>query len=333
MRALFLAAALALTLPVAACSKDKKEEATADKDGKDGKASGKKKSGGYSRGEVLSHVPKSCKTARVYVDIAGLLRTDAVLASADVLQEKLTDLAKSGSSGDKKAQKALKALKKAGIDPTHDVKEVAICAGAGPKDIVVALGGDFAGKDPLEAIAKAGEAAGEDEAKIKEADGVKYLKAGKAFIGLVSTNVIVFTEDKDSLSDLAKDNDQSSAWGAGKNKLLAFKGKDKKAGEFEGSLEERGEDIVAKLVLDVKGLDEKGSSSAVKKQLEATAEQLGKKLKGPFKKLGDAVAETKFQVDGDTVTVTLSVPSSDLADVIKKLAAMDEKDLKETVDL
>lgn len=331
MRALFLAAALALTLPVAACSKDKKEDATADKDGKDGKSSGKKKSGGYSRGEVLSHVPKACKTARVYVDVAGLLRADAVLASADVLQEKLSSMGK--SSGDKKAKKGLEALKKAGLDPTHDIKEIAICAGADKNDMTVAIGGDFAGKDPLDAIAKASEAAGEDEPKIKEADGVKYLKAGKAFLGLVAPNVLVFTADKDVFADLAKDNDQSSAWGAGKAKLIAFKGKDKKAGEFEGSLEEKGEDLVAKLVLDVKGLEEKGSSSAVKKQLEATAEQLGKKLKGPFKKLGDAVADTKFEVDGDTVTVKISVPSADLADVIKKLAAMEEKDLKETVDL
>lgn len=331
-RAALLTAALALTSPVVGgvtgCSK--KDEATADKDGKEGKSSSKKK-GGYARAELLSYVPKSCKKARVYVDVAGLLGTEAVLASADALQEKLADLGKSG--GDKKAKKALAALKKAGIDPTHDVKDVAICAGKDKKDVTVAIGGDFAGKDPLEALVKAAEAAGDDEPKIKEADGVKYVKAGKAFAGLVAPNVLVFTEDKEVFGDLAKGEDQSSAWGVGKGKLVVFKGNDTKAGEFEGSLEEKGSDLVARFSLDVKGLGGKASPSKVKSELEGAAEQLAKKLKGPFKKLGEAVADTKFDVDGDTVTMKLTVPSADLADVIKKLAAMDEKELKESVEL
>lgn len=334
LRTIFAAAALTLAVPfassVAGCSK--KDEATADKSDKDkgGKSSGKKK-GGYGRGDLLSHVPKSCKKARIYVDVAGLLGSEAILTSADALEEKLADLGK--SSGDKKAKKALSALKKAGLDPTHDVKDVAICAGKDTRDVTVAIGGDFAGKDPLDALAKAAEAAGDDEPKVKEADGVKYLKAGKAFVGLVAPNVLVFTEDKDTFGDLAKGEDQSSAWGLGKNRLVVFKGNDAKAGEFEGSIEEKGSDLVARLSLDVKGLGGKASPSKVKTELEGAAEHLSKKLKGPFKKLGDAVAETKFDVDGDTVTIKLTVPSADLADVLKKLAAMDEKDLKESVEL
>jgi hypothetical protein len=326
-----------LSLATAGCGKksskkDDSEESEAKADKPQKKKKGDDDGEKYARGDVLKHVPKSCKGGRIYLNLSALLKNEAVESNASLLAAKLS---KKMKKKDEKSGKALEALKKAGIDPAKDVKEIAICGDVGMKDVVVAIGGRFAGKDPLGAIKKAGEE-GDEKLSEQETDGgVKYLKSGKDYMALVSPNVLVVTRDKDQIDDLKKDDDESGDWDAEKGRIVSFKVKDKRTGDITGSITESGEDLDFKIAADLKDAEKmKEDPEAFKGQLEAMLAQLAKKMKkGPFGKVAGDVAAAKIKVSGSKLTITCTVPSSDLGDAIKQAAESSDEDLDHVVDL
>lgn len=341
-----LAGVVGLAAPsVVGCKKDKGSDSSekSSKADKDDKGS-KKKSGDdddvvekYARGDVLKHVPKACKGGRVYLNLGLLLKNEAVEKSASALTDKMSSSMKKKDS--KAMGKALKSLKKSGIDPARDVEEVAVCVPGKDEAPVVAIGGEFAGKKPLDALKKATEEADDSEpVSIKETDdGIKYLKQGKSLIGQIAPNVLVFTEDKDAFADLKKDDDESADWGLEKGRIVAFKVKDKKSGNIEGTIDESGEDLDVKFSVDLAGeAGEKAADNptATKEQLEQVVEMFAKRLKkGPFKKVANDVAATKVKVKGSKVTLSMTLPASDLGDAIRKAAEASDDELKDVVDL
>lgn len=333
-----LASGVSLLAPLGfGCKKDdkKSEAAKADESEKGGGEKKKGGSGGYTSGDVLKHVPSSCKAGRIYFNLGLFLKNEAVEKAAESLEDKFAE--KLGKKDGKKAEKGFKALKKAGIDPARDVKEIAICMDSTSGDPVVAIGGDFDGKDPIGAMAKAAEEADEKDLEKKESDGVEYLKDGKQYIAAVAPNVVVFTRDKSSFADLKKEGDHASDWSFEKGRIVAFTVTEKKSGTFTGSIDENGDDLDVKFSADLKG--EAGEEMAdapkeFKKQFEKMAGEIGKKLaKTPFKKIADDIGEAKIKVDGSKVTVTLTLPASDLGDAVKKAADSDPDELEKVMDL
>jgi hypothetical protein len=315
-------------------SDDKSEKATKD----DGDKKSKKGSDGekFAAGESVKFLPKACKGGKIYFNVGTFLKNEAVEKAAEALEDKISEGMNKKNKSGKKLAPALKALKKAGIDPARDIKEVAICFEAGMKEGVLALGGNFAGKDPIAAIAKAAEEADEKDLEQKETDGISYVKDGKSFIAAVSPNVLVVTKTKDQFVDL-KAGDGGSGWDVGKTKILTFDINDKKNGKFIGSITEEGDDLAFKVVADFAGdtgdkIEE--DPAQFKKQFEKMRDQLeGKLSKGPFKKIADDIGNAKIKVDGSKVTITLTVPASDLGDSIKKAASMKDDELENAVDL
>jgi hypothetical protein len=329
----------ALSVSVAGCKKkddakdgDKSEKATKDDEG------GKKKKDGddkYATGTVLKHLPKACKGGRIYVNVGLFLKNEAVEKATAALEDKFAEKMKKKDS--KQLSKALKSLKKSGIDPAHDVKEVAFCFEPGMKEGVAAIGGNFAGKDPIGAIEKAADESGEKDLEKKEADGVEYVKSGKDFIASVAPNVLVITKTKADFADLKAGDGSDEGWDVDKGRILSFFVNDKKSGKFNGTITESGEDLDVKFTGDFSGdTGEKieDDPKQFKKQFEAMRDQFETKLKkGPFKKIADDIGSAKIKVDGSKVTVTMTLPSSDLGDAIKKAADMDEDELQNAVDL
>ena len=315
-------------------SSDKSEKASKDEDGD--KKSNKKGSGEkYAAGEVLKHLPKACKGGRVFFNLGSFLKNEAVEQAAEALEEKISEKMKKKDS--KQMSKALKSLKKSGIDPARDVKELAFCFEPGMKEGTFAIGGNFAGKDPIGAIAKASSETDDKDLEKKEADGVEYVKDGKTFIGAVSPNVLVVTQSKAAFADLKLGEGGSDGWDAGKGKIMSFTVNDKKNGKFAGSISENGDDLDFKIIADFAGdtgekLEE--DPQQFKKQFEKMRDGIEAKLsKGPFKKIADDIGNAKIKVDGTKVTITLTIPASDLGDSIKKAANLGEDELDKAVDL
>jgi hypothetical protein len=332
-----VALAAVWVMPVAGCSKkadkdgEKSEKATKDDEGKKKKGGDEK----YATGDVLKYLPKTCKGGRIYFNLGLFLKNDAVEKSAEALEDKVTGAIKKKDGA--AFSKAMKSLKKSGIDPARDVKEIAFCFEPGMKEGIGAIGGNFAGKDPVGAIADAADAAGEKELEKKKADGIEYVKDGSEFIAAVSENVLVITKSKAKLADLAAAEGSDSGWNVEKGRILSFDVNDKKNGKFLGAVTDTGEDLDFKISIDFAGdtgdkIEE--DPKQFKKNLESMRDALEKKLKkSPFKKIADDIGEAKIKVDGSKVTISWTLPEKDLADAINKAASMSEDDLEGVIDL
>ena len=313
-------------------SSDKSEKATKD----DGDGKKKKKGDGekYTNGEVIKYLPKSCKGGRFYVNVGLFLKNEATETAMVALEDKMSDKMKKKDA--KQMGKVLKSLKKSGIDPAKDIKEIALCFEPGMKQGAAAIGGNFAGKDPIGAIVKAS-AETDEELEKKTEDGVDYIKSKKSVIGAVAPNVLVVTDSKAQFADLKDAPGGEDGWDTGKGKIFSFNFADKKSGKFNGSITENGEDLDVKFVADLTGdAGEKmeDDPATFKKQFEKMRDMFEQKLsKGPFKKIADDIGNAKIKVDGTKVTISLTVPASDLGDSIKKAANLSEDDLENAVDL
>jgi hypothetical protein len=333
--------ALAACVPVFGCSKKSDSGSSTDKatkdDGKKSKGDDDDDSAEFSRGDVLKHVPKTCDMARAYVDYAGLVADPALKVNAGKIDDKIAQ----GLKGDqgKKAEEALKILKKAKIDPGTDIKEFAVCAN-GQDDVVLVLGGDFAGKDVLGAIQKLS-ALDDDPDKAmkkKDADGFSYLKGkGKGVIAQLTPNVFGIADSPDTLGDLVKANDQSSKFDAGKGRLIVVKGASKKDGIDDGELQltNKGDNLELGVTATLSGKAMKqlaGSSDpdqakqAIKQALQEVAKMVDK---SPASDLADDLRDAKVKLDGNTLSVTMKIPNKDLAKSLQNLIDMNESDLEQ----
>lgn len=336
----------------ASSSKKSKDESSddddSDKKGKKGKKKGDddkgddkgdekpakaSKGGKYAQGDVLKHVPKECSMLRLYVDVRALQKNEAFAANTETLQEKLTTAMK--DDGGEKGQKVMKALKKAGIDPTKDVREVAMC-GQGKDDFVMAIGGDFTAKDPLDALSKAIEDGGEDAPKSSETDGVKMLeikgKKGKNYIGLVSPGVLVLADDKDAVAGLKDAKPKSADWNVDNDRLAFFYFREKGKMAFDLTMSTQTDGVEVKFVgtfEDKTGDKMKEAPKAIEAEFVKMADKFGTKMAGtPFDAIGSDVKATKISVAGNVVTVILGVANDHLAKLIKAVAEATPKELK-----
>lgn len=333
---------IAFALMITGCpKKDDKAEGKSEKASKDDEGDKKKSKKGddekYAMGDAVKFLPKECKGGRFYLNVALFLKSEAVEKAAESLEEKFSEKMMKKKKGSEQLSKALKSLKKSGIDPARDVKEVAFCLEPGMNQGTIAIGGNFAGKDPIGALAKAFEAsASQKELEKKKADGIEYLKDDKTFFAAVAPNVVVVTEDKTQFADL-KAGEGGAGFDTGKGRILSFFVNDKKNGKFTGSISEAGDDLDMKVVAEFSGstgdkIDE--DPKAFKTEFEKMRDDLETKLsKGPFKKIADDIGKAKIKVDGNKVTVTLSMPACDLGDSIKKAADMKDDELDNAVDL
>jgi hypothetical protein len=339
-----LLTALAMAVPmVAGCPKkeDPSKTEPAKKDD-NGKSSDKKAAGGdddkgdkeYAHGEILEHVPKKCAFGRVYLNFAGLSDEPSVKKNMAKLDDKLVDAMK-GKSGDK-AKDVLRILEKADIDPAKDIKEIAVCANS-EDEVIVAVAGDFTGKDVLGALVKIADKEGETLKK-KEEGGVTYLKGkDKMMLGQITPNVFVATKDVDDFGKLAKAEDQSAEWGVAKGKLIVVKGSMKKQGvdSLACDLTSKGDALELKVAVELSGkaakeLDQEADAEAtLKKVIEQAA---AKVEKSPASAIADDIRDVKIKIDGHKITLTMKCSNKDLGKAISALADASEADLEKLGD-
>ncbi len=301
--------------------KKKAKKGDDDDDDKGSKKANKAGKGGkYASGEVLKHIPKTCPAGQFYFDLGELQKNDAFASNVDAFQEKIT-----ASMKDKDLEKGsafLKSLKKSGIDPTKDIKEVVFC-GAAKKDFVAAIGGNFDGKDPLGALVKATkDAADEDKVEKKTKDGVDYLQGKKAVIVQVSPNVLVLADDLDSALELQKENDNSTSWDIGKGKIVSFDFDDN-GNKVAIDLASKDDSLELTVVADTK------KAGVKQKDADAVAKMIGTNLaKGPFASIADDIKATKVTVDGNKITIVFKSSNEHMSTLMKTLSTTDPKEIQ-----
>ena len=309
----------------------KKDTVTKDDDGKKKGGDDDDDKAGYADGDVLAHVPQKCAMGRFYVNVGALSKDPAIKPTMKKLDDKIAESMK-GSDG-KKYEAARKALDDAGIDPGRDIREFAMCM-QNKKDMVLAIGGDFADKDPLTALQKAIVATDEPKPKKKEADGISYLQTEKVAIGQVTPNVLVFSEDTDLFADVKDKQKISDAWNLGDGRLATLEVKGFEKGvDVSAMLTNEGDDVQFKASIEVSGPDAKKMKSdpdTFAKGVKDFVTKAADKLDGtPLEAIADDLRAVKVKVDGNTVTLTAKIPNKHLASVLKKVMDSSEQDLED----
>ncbi len=283
----------------------------------------------YTRGDVLRHVPKHCYE-HVYLGVSALLANDAVTASVKFLREKIAD---SSDKDGVKVSRILDNLKSSGIDPTRDLKEVAYCKpNDDDDDEVTVLGGNFSGKDILATVSRAAKAGGFTITDKKEVHGIPSLKLDQSsFIGIVAPNVLAIVRSKYDLPDLNKSTDHTDDWKVEKEDILqAHLVSDI---NIDAQISAIGDDWALDLTLEGKaGSKLQSDPDAFKAEVSNGIDQAARKLRGtPFEAVARDIKKIKIDVDGSKVSMSLLVPSSHIADVIREAAEASSDDLKKAL--
>jgi hypothetical protein len=335
--------ALAISAPMLAGCPKKEEttsSATGDKDkekdkkgaksekGKGDDDEEKEKGSGYEALSVLKHVPKECGVARVFVNLGGLATMEGTKASFAKLDDKLAESVK-GKDG-KKMKAVLKIFEKENIDPFKDVREIAFCMDDKGTPIV-AVGGDFDGKDVLGAIKKSAEEEGEKDLESSKEEGIEMLHDKKGALAKLSSTVYGFGKDPETIAKYKKEKDQSGAWSV-KEGALAVVHFTEKGNEVDAWITDKDDEMEVKISAEVTGKDGeamKDDPDAFKKELKKIIAQGTSKLEGtPLAKIADDVKNAKITIDGKKLTIVAKIPQKDLASTLKKLMDASPEELQ-----
>ncbi|MEO7093384.1 MAG: hypothetical protein ABI175_09045 [Polyangiales bacterium] len=289
----------------------------------------------YVHGDVLKHVPERCAFGRVYVDLQGLTDAPAIAKNLARLDDKLAEAMK-GPRGDK-AKEVLGLLEHAGIDPARDLRELALCADA-EDDVVVAVGGDFGGKDVLGAVELLAAKEG-DALEKKVAGGISYLQGkDKMLLGQLTPTLFVAARDAAVFARLAPPEDRSQAWGIGAGRLVVATGVMKKQGidALRCEVTEKDDALALEVVVELssagkaaKDLDRDHGKAARREIGKVIAQAAAKLAKSPARALAADVADIRVAIDGHKVTLTMKCSNAHLGEALTALTAATESELED----
>jgi hypothetical protein len=293
---------------------------------------------GYARGAVLEHVPNDCKRLE-YVDFAGIDGSSPVkplLAKRDkALQDWLEDLddedgfRRSQDDDAKGRASTARTLKRLGLRPYGDVKEVAFCElrDGDETEKLTVIGGTLRGKDLLVAIREAllhrDRKVKDEQLVIEEYDGHDVLRLDETrFITMATSQVAIIGKRKIAARYLASKPTMRTygirdgevivrRWATGGNGLDSEERYAIKNDKL----------VVTKIVVGVKE-----EEKAVKDRLVAAGEKL--RRRDGYEVIADAYDAADVKVSGDEVRTELVWPLKDVAKATKQLVDADRGEMR-----
>ncbi len=338
LRLLGTVLACALVLAPAACdtaSKDKDEKQKKDKDDDDddddkGKKKKKKDTeeasdkgrsltdgdtkgavSGPSAGAVLDYMPADCPKGRVYLNTAALLSdTDAQKVLREITDKMLN------KQREADAQKAVAVLKQSGFDLATGIREAAVCLPAGGSD--PAIGVSLSVEDPLGLLQKLASSMGDKQLPITEKSGAKVLADDKVTFVQPAPHILVFGPGP--LAEASIDKKGGSGFASARGQV----GWAHLTVDNDGTMEAKITRAAAnfnlwgslKMAVLAKEDASKVEQEMKKKILEESAGFKG----SPFALIDERLQNATLQAKGDTLVVTLSVPTGDVTTLLKAAA-------------
>ncbi len=275
----------------------------------------------YAHGTALRHVPASCPSGHLYVDLQAVLANEATAATAELVGEKLgaelTD-----TVAEREGLRALRnSFKREGIELLRDLREIALCFRGDEGGLAVTLGGELSGKDVLGAIRRAIADQGESPPPVRVASGVPYVLLGKVAVGRPAPNVVVLADDPTLIGALLTPNDRAGAWGATPGRILVARGR----GELDAEIavSEQGADVV---------IEGRFPTKQAKDALESRRDLAATRLADtPLALLSDAVRSTSVDVQTGEAVLVLRAPSTLVADAIGRMTELPPGHLKKII--
>jgi hypothetical protein len=270
---------------------------------------------GPSAGAVLDYMPADCAKGRVYLNTAALL-SDA--GAQNILRE-ITNKVLS-KERDAEAQKAVDVLKKSGFDLATGIREAAMCMDASSDDPVIGMSLSVA--DPLGLLKKVAAAMGETNLPITEKNGAKILASDDVTFVQPASGILVF--GKKALAESSIDKKGGPGFATARGQVAYFHIAIEADSHMEGKITRAASNfnLWGALKMDAKTASQaKSNAKEFEQEMRKTALKESAELKSsPFKLIDDRLQNATFQVKGDQLVATLSIPTTDVTALLKAAA-------------
>jgi len=267
-------------------------------------------------------MPKSCETARAFINTGKLLGGDVGKALDSLKGEILTGM---GGKGDaEKAKKADEELTNAGFT-TSSLKELALCMDKPKKGVVAAAVDTSTLKGKLsDILPKVIETATGKAPDKKEEDGYTVITGDKDTFIAIKDNMIIQAATTDDLKAAEKASGEGAADFADAASNVIWVRAKGDEGDIAVNVKESGSDYDAKVVMPVpKGMEaefKKDQDGTLKKFSEELNKQGSKMVeKPPFDVCAPVVKNMKVTADGGKLVISSTFPQAVLGDLAKQV--------------
>ncbi|MEO7093490.1 MAG: hypothetical protein ABI175_09580 [Polyangiales bacterium] len=300
---------------------------------------------GYTHGAVFEHLPADCAVME-YVDFTAIDESPAVSSITTKRDKALVDWAEDLDDEDgirrstdedaKGRASTLRTLKRFGLRPYGDVKEVAYCEvhDEGTVEKMLAIGGSFRGKDLLTAVREGllhrDRKRKEDKLKLDEIDGRPYLRLDDERYATMATSQVLLVGPKKLIERYIAARPVAAKYGI-KNGLALVR-----HWNLDGEKTTTDETFAItkeKLVFTRVALpgNPPAEVTAIKERLQALAEKL-RKVDG-LEDLADAYENADVENQGGEVRTTVTFAMTDVAKATKALVDSDWHELKPMIEV
>lgn len=299
---------------------------------------------GYARGSVLEHVPTECRRLE-YVDFAAIdgspmlkkLAARRVKALSDWVEDldAEDDFRRSQDDDAKGRVSVLRTLRRFGLEPYGDVKEVAFCElreGDETEQITV-VGGTFRGRDLVTAIREAllrrDRRVKDDRLQVDEVDGRPVLKLDEKRSIVMATGQVAMIGNRKVVSRWFASKSAARAYGIRDDDVL-FRRWAPPNETAVPSIERYslGRDKLVWLRTGPSGPGD--DAKAIKDRFAQAANRL-RKLDG-FDGLADDYDNVDVKIEGAEARTEIAFPMKDASKAVASILDADRRELKQIVE-
>lgn len=297
---------------------------------------------GYARGSVLEHVPTDCRTLE-YVDFAALDASPLVHGQLARRARALGDWAEGLDDDDKfrlspdddarGRVSVLRTIRRLGLEPYGDVKEMAYCAisDGGTIERITVLGGTFRGRDLVtavrEGLMRRDRKANDDRLQLTDLDGRPMLKLDDNRVLIMATGQIAMIGDRKVVSRFFGAKSTVRFYGVGDQDVLyrRWERKDGGTADEERYTLSRDKLVWVRTWATAPGDDVK----AIRDRFAVTGDRF-RKLDG-FAGIADAYDNVEVKVEGSEGRSELVFPMKAATSAVTSLLDSDRKELDQQI--
>ncbi|MBI2389565.1 MAG: hypothetical protein HYV09_08215 [Deltaproteobacteria bacterium] len=299
---------------------------------------------GYARGAVLEHLPADCRRLE-YVDFAAIdgsaMMRDLGPRRAKALQDWIEDLDREdgfrlSQDDDAKGRvSVVRTLKRFGLEPYGDVKEMAFCElrEGDENEKITVLGGTFRGRDLVtavrEALLRRDRKVKDDRLQIDEVDGRPILRLDESRSLLLATGQIAMIGKRKILSRYLHAKSVARQYGIGDDDVFVRHWAP--ATDAGVGVAERYSMFKDKLVWVRTGPRSEGDdANAIKDRFAQAANRLRKH--DGVEALADAYDNVAVVAEGTELRMTVSFPIKQAHKAMAAIVDSDRRELRQIVE-
>jgi hypothetical protein len=265
---------------------------------------------------LTSYMPADCSNGRIYLNVDGVLGEP----NARALWNDLVNQVMGGASTPE-AQKIRQSLQDGGFDAKTAFKEAAMCMGA--TDDRHVMGIKLGVADPIGLFVKLIEATGGQPPKVEQINQLKMIRKEKQAFAQPAPGILLFGQAGPVAA--AKDGTGTAGFGPAQGAVFFAQIATPKGETIEAKVTDAGASYALSGSFVLAGAEAQKLQSNPDQFLAGLKQELQKgaaEMQGtPFKLVGDRMQQVNLTAQGNKVVATLTMPKTDIAELIRAAAA------------